>query len=343
MGECGKGVNKIMRKNENERILKVMDVLLKQDVETDDFNRESMNKVVTALLGREYVETKEEKMFEQGIQTEQINTNKANMNALWACGYYLPIQTRNPIKKIYIKIIRKICAPFLHPIMDVQQEFNASVTRCVNDIVDHAEGKTSVSILQSQVTELADQIDNMKNEKEDELERFKYQEEEGYEDIYPYFENRKEILQLDCGRGGFVEYLQKKGKKAIGVESYVPFIDVARKKGLSVKEDNSIEYIKKSQDCCYDGVFATHYLEKLTEKQVIDLCYTIWDKLRYEGIVVFRIYNPTQKAYFEQAFYRNFANVHPMHPSYLQELLVHVGFSNVEIVDKQDCVIIATK
>ena len=49
----------------------------------------------------------------------------------------------------------------------------------------------------------------------------------------PYFRDKKNVVDIGCGRGEFLSLMQDNGINAVGVDIYEPYVDYCRMKGLN--------------------------------------------------------------------------------------------------------------
>ena len=146
----------------------------------------------------------------------------------------------------------------------------------------------------------------------------------------PYFKEKKQVLDLGCGRGEFLELMKEQGIQAEGVDLYKPFVKECLQMGLDVHEGDAIEYLGKKEKV--DAIFAGQIAEHLSIEQLIQLCKIAYEKLEQGGCFVVETPNPMSLAIFAHAFYIDPSHNKPVHPLSLQYYLQKAGFSNIKIL-----------
>lgn len=101
--------------------------------------------------------------------------------------------------------------------------------------------------------------------------------------------NEAAILDIGCGEGGFVFYLQERGfMNASGIDVSKEQISKGRKLGIpKLFEGDLLEFLKKNKNT-YDLITARDVLEHFTKEEVYDICSTVLDALRPGGKFLFQ-------------------------------------------------------
>lgn len=145
-----------------------------------------------------------------------------------------------------------------------------------------------------------------------------------------YFSGRKNVLDLGCGRGEFLELLQENDIEAVGVECYSEFVEYCKIKGLDVIEDDALTYLEKQDKI--GGIFAGQLIEHLKFNQIVKLCELAYEKLEDGAYVVLETPNPMSLAIYTHAFYMDPSHNKPIHPLTMEYFMRKVGFQHVEIL-----------
>lgn len=146
----------------------------------------------------------------------------------------------------------------------------------------------------------------------------------------PYLKDKKNVLDIGCGRGEFLSLMQDNGINATGVDIYEPYADYCRTKGLNVTAGDGIAHLASMDSV--DGIFAGQVVEHLKPHQIIALCNTAYEKLTEGGCIIIETPNPTSLAIYVNAFYIDPSHVKPVHPLTMKYYLEKAGFKKIEIV-----------
>ncbi len=146
----------------------------------------------------------------------------------------------------------------------------------------------------------------------------------------PYFKEKKNVLDLGCGRGEFLELMHENGIQAVGVDLYQPFVDQCGQMGFEVYHQDALEYLRKCQ--LVDGIFFGQVAEHLHVAELIQFCGLAYEKLLPGGCLIIETPNPTCLAIYSHAFYADPTHTRPVHPETLRYYLHIAGFRNIEIV-----------
>jgi SAM-dependent methyltransferase len=137
-------------------------------------------------------------------------------------------------------------------------------------------------------------------------------------------------LDIECGRGEFLELLKEAGIQAKGVDLDPNMVLYCQEKGLAVMRQDAYAYLESIPDESLGGVFAAQLVEHLEPSRVIELVNLCHRKLRSGGVMIFETPNPICLTVFARSFYRGFSNIRPIHPEAMKFLFESVGFQNVQ-------------
>lgn len=165
-------------------------------------------------------------------------------------------------------------------------------------------------------------------------ERFRGSEEDikGRQRMYvPYFEGARNVLDLGCGRGEFLELLREHGIEARGVDLHLDMVLLCRDKELDAVRDDAFAYLGALSDDALGGIFAAQFIEHLPPRRVIDLVKLCYRKLAPGGFLVLETPNPGCLMVFADSFYRDLSHIQPIHPDTLQFLFEAARFHQIEL------------
>lgn len=146
----------------------------------------------------------------------------------------------------------------------------------------------------------------------------------------PYFKGKKNILDIGCGRGEFLELMKEEGINAIGVDTYEDFISLCRIKGFEVVKADGLEYLKSCK--LVDGIFLGQVVEHLKLSEIIDICNLAYHKLEKGGCIIIETPNPKSLLTFANSFYIDPSHEKPVHPYSLRYYLKKAGFNDIRII-----------
>lgn len=146
----------------------------------------------------------------------------------------------------------------------------------------------------------------------------------------PYFQNKRKVLDIGCGRGEFLELLSEEGIEAQGVDFYEDFVLYCTSLGLKATYDEGVHFLNGLEKV--DGIFAGQIVEHMTISQILELCDVAYKKLESGSYLVIETPNPTSLSIYANAFYIDPSHVKPVHPLTMKYILAKSGFTNIKII-----------
>lgn len=146
-----------------------------------------------------------------------------------------------------------------------------------------------------------------------------------------YFQGCRNVLDLGCGRGEFLELMAEKGIGGYGIDIEDDAIRYCVDTGLRAEQSEAIEHLASLQDESLDGVFVSQVVEHMSPREIIELVGLAFAKMRKGGYIVIETPNPQCLLIFASFFYADISHVQPIHPETIRFLLLSAGFSDVEI------------
>ena len=146
----------------------------------------------------------------------------------------------------------------------------------------------------------------------------------------PYFEGRKNVLDLGCGRGEFTELLTENNIGVTGVDMYEPYVEYMKTLGLPAVFDDAVAYLRRKEST--DGIFMGQVVEHISVDQIAEICRLAYEKLEKGSCLIMETPNPRSLAIFYSAFYIDPSHNKPVHPLTLKYIAEKSGFSKVEIL-----------
>lgn len=150
--------------------------------------------------------------------------------------------------------------------------------------------------------------------------------------IYPIinsYNKSASILELGCGPGYLLQYLEMKGfKNFLGIDISLEQIEIAKSSGYKVMQADAIEFLKTEQKT-YDIIFAFDFIEHFTKDELIELTNLIHKNLNPGGALIIRTPNG-QGIFSGTIIYGDLTHQTIFTPNSLIQLLSQAGFNKVE-------------
>lgn len=149
--------------------------------------------------------------------------------------------------------------------------------------------------------------------------------------LMPYvdhFRGCRQVLDLACGPGLFLELLAENGIAALGVERNPEAVRLVREQGGSVVEADVFTFLAESP-AAYDGVFCSHFIEHLPFEKVLGLIESVGDRLAPGGTFVLVFPNPESIRMQLFGFWRDPEHVRFYHPELIEAVCTHYGLTVV--------------
>jgi 2-polyprenyl-3-methyl-5-hydroxy-6-metoxy-1,4-benzoquinol methylase len=141
--------------------------------------------------------------------------------------------------------------------------------------------------------------------------------------IYPF-------LDIGCGNGEFLSFLNSEGIKTVGIDIDSNEIARCNKRGLVAYCDEAIEYLKK-HDEAYCGISMLQVIEHMEHSSYIKLLSLIKRRLANGGLLIAETINPFHASGLG-TFYIDPTHTRPVSPEYLAFLAQWCGFAKVDIL-----------
>lgn len=148
---------------------------------------------------------------------------------------------------------------------------------------------------------------------------------ERYAYYLPFFKEKRNILDIGCGKGFFLELLKKQGKKVKGIDSDGELIKYAKKRGIPVIKKDAFNFLKNEKKK-YDGIFCSHVIEHLTTKEAVRLFKYCYQLLDHDGVIVIAAPNPACLYTQLYEFWRDPTHVRMYNKELISFLLHTTGF-----------------
>jgi 2-polyprenyl-3-methyl-5-hydroxy-6-metoxy-1,4-benzoquinol methylase len=150
-------------------------------------------------------------------------------------------------------------------------------------------------------------------------------------DYIPFFTQARDVLDVGCGRGEFLELLREHAISARGIDLNHQMVEVCREQGLDVVQGNALTFLPSLADGSLGGVFAAQVVEHLQPEALVGLLDAAYHKLRPGAAIVLETINPACWSAFFDSYIRDVTHVRPLHPDTLKYLLQASGFEDVAV------------
>jgi SAM-dependent methyltransferase len=165
-------------------------------------------------------------------------------------------------------------------------------------------------------------------------ERFRGTEEyvRGTQRFYlPLFQNCRNVLDIGCGRGEFLELLRDAGVPARGIELSDESVALCRAKGLAAEAADLFPYLADLPEASLDGIFCAQVVEHLPPNRLPELIELAASRLERDGILLVETPNPECLAIFAVHFYLDPTHQRPVPHPLLAFYMEEYGLGGIEV------------
>jgi SAM-dependent methyltransferase len=141
----------------------------------------------------------------------------------------------------------------------------------------------------------------------------------------PMFDGCRDVLDVACGRGEFLEALGR----GFGVDIEEAMVRAARQAGLDVDLGDALRYLAEHEES-FDGIFSAHFIEHLSYERAADLFAKTYAALRPGGVMVLATPNAASLPTLQRHFWWDATHVRMYDPALLTFMAKQAGFESVE-------------
>jgi SAM-dependent methyltransferase len=138
------------------------------------------------------------------------------------------------------------------------------------------------------------------------------------------------VLDLGCGRGEFLQLLEKRGVEGLGIDADEEMVAAVREKGLNAQCGEVHEFLKKHPGE-FDGIFAAHLIEHLRSDQFVELAKLAAGALRAGGRLILVTPNPHNLSMQLHEFWTDLQHVRFYTPEIVRWVVHDAGLKNIEV------------
>jgi 2-polyprenyl-3-methyl-5-hydroxy-6-metoxy-1,4-benzoquinol methylase len=165
-------------------------------------------------------------------------------------------------------------------------------------------------------------------------ERFRGSEDyvQGGQRFYlPYFAGRRDVLDIGCGRGEFMELMREAGVSARGIDLSQESVEVCRGKGLAAETADLFAYLADLPEASLDGIFSAQVVEHLPPERLPQMIRLAASRLDRGGVLAIETPNPECLAIFTSHFYLDPTHTRPVPHALLSFYMEEFGMGSIEV------------
>jgi SAM-dependent methyltransferase len=159
-----------------------------------------------------------------------------------------------------------------------------------------------------------------------------FRSEELLDRYVPYvekFEPGTRVLDLGCGRGEFLQLLQKRGIEGLGVDADPEMVGAVKAKGLDAVVSDVRDYLRDHPGE-FDGIFAAHLIEHMGSEQLVEFAKHCAEALRPGGRLILVTPNPHNLSVHFYEFWRDLQHVRFYTPEIVRWVVHSAGLREIE-------------
>ena len=165
-------------------------------------------------------------------------------------------------------------------------------------------------------------------------ERFRGSEDyvrQGQRFYLPYFAGRREVLDIGCGRGEFLELMRESGVGARGIDLSQESVDLCRHKGLTAEVADLFVYLADLPEGSLGCIFSAQVVEHLPPDRLPEMIRLAASRLERNGVLVIETPNPECLAIFASHFYLDPTHTRPVPHALLAFYMEEYGMGLIEV------------
>jgi len=165
-------------------------------------------------------------------------------------------------------------------------------------------------------------------------ERFRGTEEyvkAGQQFYLPYFRACRNVLDIGCGRGEFLEMMQAAGIPARGIDLGEESVATCRHKSLDAEAADLFVYLENLPEASLDGIFCSQVVEHLPPDRLPEMIRLCASRLQRNGVIAIETPNPECLAIFATHFYLDPTHQRPVPHPLLAFYLEEFGVGGIEV------------
>jgi 2-polyprenyl-3-methyl-5-hydroxy-6-metoxy-1,4-benzoquinol methylase len=153
----------------------------------------------------------------------------------------------------------------------------------------------------------------------------------GQQIYVPYFAGRRNVLDIGCGRGEFLEAMRSAGVGAKGIDLSEESVALCRSKGLDAETAGLFTYLENLAESSLDGIFCSQVVEHLPPERLPEMIRLAASRLERGGVIAIETPNPECLAIFATHFYLDPTHTRPVPSALLAFYLEEFGVGRIEV------------
>jgi 2-polyprenyl-3-methyl-5-hydroxy-6-metoxy-1,4-benzoquinol methylase len=147
----------------------------------------------------------------------------------------------------------------------------------------------------------------------------------------PIFEGRREVVDIGCGRGEFLELMRGAGVATRGIDLDDESIAYCKAEGLDVEKADLFAYLDSLPRGSVDGIFSCQVVEHLPPDRLPEFIRLASQALLPGGVIALETPNPECLAIFATHFYLDPTHTRPIPPQLLTFYCEEYGLGRIEV------------
>jgi O-antigen chain-terminating methyltransferase len=145
------------------------------------------------------------------------------------------------------------------------------------------------------------------------------------------FAGARNVLDIGCGRGEFLEAVREAGIGARGIDLNEESVALCRSKGLDAEAADLFAYLPAIADSSLGGVYCAQVIEHIAPERLPEMIRLLSAKAAAGALAAFETPNPECLAIFASHFYIDPTHTRPVPSSLLAFYLEEAGFGHIEV------------
>ncbi len=152
-----------------------------------------------------------------------------------------------------------------------------------------------------------------------------------FKDYIEFFKGKKNVLDLGCGSGEFLQLLKKHDIGGYGVDISKRNVQLCKQKHVKAIESDAVDHISALEAETLDGLFAAQLIEHMEFTEILRLLKLAFIKLQSDAPIILETVNTTCLTIYSGSFYADPTHVRPVHPVTLKYAMQNTGFDDVAL------------